>query len=218
MEAIKFSDNQKEIITGVMLGDGYMYKTGSSAGFEIEQAVHHKHWIIQLQGLLGLQKSKLETRYKKATNGKKGNKTLCYRVRKVNKAFNPMWEDFYLPKRTFENLYGYFGTQNKTHAKTIPPDLILTSTVLYHWYCGDGTLKGKRPVFCTQGFPLPELKKLIPKFKEIGIDIKLIKDPGDSHIGGISGYEIVVKLKSSDKFFELIGPCVTPGFEHKWRN
>lgn len=221
MKTIEFSNKQKQIITGVMLGDGYMYSSSNtgkhSARFEIEQAFHHKEWIEQLKLLLGLENRPTESRYKQATNGKKGNKTLCYRFYKTNKSFLPIWKNFYLPKKDYIEKYGYFSKQNIRQAKTIPTDIKLTPLVLYHWYVGDGTLKGKRPVYCTLGFPKTELEKLIPKFKKLGIEAELKFTNIDQYTEGMNGYQIFIAADSADKFFKLIGPCTTPGFEHKWR-
>lgn len=217
MESIEFSKQQKEIIIGVMLGDGYMRKIGKTVQFEIEQAFHHKEWVEQLKPLLGLENRPTESRYKQATNGAKGNKTLCYRFFKTNKAFIPIWESFYLPKKDYMEKYGYFSKQNVRQAKIIPINIELTPLVLYHWYLGDGTLKGKRPVFCTLGFPKKELEKLIPKFEKLGIKAELKFTDIPQYTRGSNGYQIYVSANSADKFFKLIGPCITSGFEHKWR-
>ncbi len=219
MEPIKFTPIQTEIIDGIMLGDGYLCRSGKrSASLQLEQAIHHKDWVEKVKPMLNLTNTKVETRWKTATNGAKGNKTLCYRIRKGNSAFYDFWERFYLTKEDFKNQYNYFSTKNKTQAKVIPADIKLTPTVLLHWYYGDGTLYSKnRPALCTQGFPKSNLEDvLIPKLRELGLEAELRFDNGGQYEEDNHGYMIIINSESGAKFFELIGPCTMNGFQHKW--
>lgn len=220
MSLLEFTAEQQEIIVGVMLGDGYMCKSGErSASFQLEQAIQHKEWVEQLKTELGLETCKTETRYKTATNRTEGNKTLCYRFRKANPVFHSIWKSFYIPKKEFKEKFGFLSTKNKSQVKIVPNDIELTSTVLYHWYMGDGTLlSANRPAFCAQGFPKAEIdEKLVPQFEKLGIKVEVKHDSSGGYEEGVNGYMIAVKPESGPDFFKMIGPCRTEGFEHKWR-
>ena len=203
-----------------MLGDGYMVKKGPKAyRFELEQADFHQAWVYQTKRELNLTDTKVTTRYKRATNSKDPNaKTLCYRFGSNSINYKPIWEDFYLLKEDFIEKYAYFGKANKYQAKRIPDDLKLNGTVLYHWYMGDGTLYGNsRPTLCTDGYAMDDLAKVVlPELLRLGIkaELKFLKKP--SYTEGINGYRVVVDKESAATFFNLIGPCTTKGFDHKW--
>jgi len=212
-----FTSEQLQTIEGVMLGDGYMMKSGkNSANFQLEQAHFHKDWVYQIKDLLELD-CKIYTRYKTATNGTKGNKCLCYRFIKAGKVFKELHERFYIPKHCFDIAFNYESSTSVKQTKIIPLDLQLTPISLYHWYMGDGTLKGKCPALCTQGFPKVQLEKyIIPQLEQMGIKATLSFINREQYNKKTHGYVVIVKRGSSETFFNMIGPCITDGFQHKW--
>ncbi len=95
--------------------------------------------------------------------------------------------------------------------KKSPPDnLVLTPTVVLHWYLGDGNYRergrcSKEVRICNTAFPQTSRELLQRKLAKNGIETTLSWDT------------FRIRNRCIDRFFEFIGSCPVPdSFGYKW--
>lgn len=135
-------------------------------------------------------------------------------------------KDLYLLRSfTHQALKPYFERWyplSKEYTKHVPEDLLLTPTVLLHWFLDDGnsyqrrkTSKTKQVVitFCTESFPKTNQEMLQAKlFETFGLKVRLAKQS----VGGYN-YRLVLIQSQASYFYDLIGPSPIQCMRYKWK-
>lgn len=201
--------NNKEIIDGIILGDGCLWKTERFNG--ATQLI-----ISQI------------------------NKDL---VEYIRDSVAPDCKVYMRPGRPYlyknETLYGkdaykiqissldlndYFYRWYKNKIKVVPKDLVITPTLVLHWFCGDGStsyLSGRnrsRLVLCTHGFSHEEVIFLQRVMKNV-CNLGIYKSNKIKKNGEFGYYLASINTEEIRKFFNYIGPCPkeVPSLEYKWK-
>ena len=193
---LQLSDYQREIVIGLLLGDGHLETQNNSRTYRLK--IEHSNlqkeyveWLYQIFKdwvLTGPQK-KLQV-----VNGVKYEKYWFSTV--SHGAFRFYAQQFYLERRK------------------ILPRLIgkwLTPLAIAIWFMDDGSIKSKRHralILNTQSFTKAELVKLIDILhKKQGIEASLRKQR--------NLYQLLVTGESAEKLANLIKPYILPSMQYK---
>jgi hypothetical protein len=182
------------IITGLLLGDGYIHKPKGTANtyFVIKNVnVEYIFWLSKVFNRLEIGTNcSLETQ----KGGFEGSKMSSLLTTRSSAYFRNLWLKWYEPKPN-----GYFG-------KTLPDgfyDVTINRDVLLHWFIGDGYavhLKGKleRVQFATDRYSIEHNHMLIEMLKR-DIGIKISYDSNRNRLR-------VPKSQLPD-FYDFLGEC-----------
>ena len=143
---LEFSKSQKEILVGLLLGDGCLERTKNSTGarLKVSQCLKQKELVLWLyKNFSGFV----------ATQPKRYREELRFNT---------------LTHSCFKYFYDMFYPEGK---KIVPNNIrdLLTPAAFAVWFMGDGSIKSKEcrgRIINTQGFSKPDIEKLIVTLKE----------------------------------------------------
>lgn len=179
---------QKEVLIGLLLGDGCLekYKNSTGARLKVAQCIKQKHlvwWLYKnFVSLIG-------TPPKRYRDELRFN-TLTYKCLKY-------FYDMFYPK-----------------GKKIVPEKIkdfLTPIAFAVWFMGDGSIKSKEcrgRILNTQGFNKPDIERLITVLKDKFNLISSIRTQKD-------GLQIYISAKSAELLQGLLKDRILPYFYYK---
>src|SRR3989338_1774752 len=197
---LKLSDQQKEIVIGLLLGDGHLetQNGGRTYRLKIEHAMYQKEYV---QWLYGVFKDWVRTAPKDRTQivlgvryGKCGFQTLSHG------AFRFYAQQFYQNKK-------------KVLPKQIPK--WLSPLAMAVWFMDDGSLKSNRHralILNTQSFSKSEVLRLVEILKEkYNIEMTLRKQSRKQ----FEIYQLITLKGSAEKLVDLIKPYMVPSMKYK---
>lgn len=193
---LKLTPRQREIIVGLLLGDGCLERTGKGSTYrlKVEQSAKHKPYVDHLYE---------EFRQWVQTPPRK-------RVLKTNGGQEGNW--------TFQTVshpsLKFYGTQfYKDGTKAVPKliDHWITPIGLAYWFMDDGSMKSKDSkgvIFNTQDFSKAEVELLTRVLgTKFSLEASLRKQR--------EGYQIYVSGRSYERFIELVEPYVIDEMRYK---
>lgn len=193
---LKLTPRQRQIIVGLLLGDGCLESQNSGKTFrlKVEQSARHKPYVDHLyeefkQWVL----TPPRNRILKTNGGKQGN-----------------WA-FQTVSHSGLRFYGaqFYREGRKTVPKLI--DHWLTELGLAYWYMDDGSMKSdqsKAVIFNTQAFTKAEVESLIRVLRsKFLLEATLRKQR--------EGHQIYVSGRSYERFIEMVEPFVIPAMAYK---
>lgn len=202
------SDELKEIITGLLLGDGTIRKQGQYSLLSVQQTN---------EALVNLLWSKCNM-YKLVNK-----KVQClYRINPITGKEKKIVYYFQTLTFPYFNLFYYAWYKldqiNNTRKKVLPSDLDLyfTPLAIAHWIMGDGTFdkgKAQRIILCTDCFSLIEvnrLRSLLLKKYTIDSYIKSSKSGKNKLI-----HRIAISGNNRLKLQNLVCPYIIPSLLHR---
>lgn len=189
---LKLSELQKEILVGLLLGDGCLEKTKNSLGARLKvgqsiKQIEFATWLYQQF----LNFVRTPPRIK--------NRNIHQEV-----VFNT------LTHPSFKDFYDWFYPEGK---KIIPINIsqLLTPTAFAVWFMGDGSVKSKEcrgRILNTQSFSRSDIERLIfileSKFN-LRSSIRTQKD----------GLQIYISAKSAFVLNDLLKDKILPNFKYK---
>lgn len=185
---LKLSEFQKEILVGLLLGDGCLERTKNSSGarLKISQCLRQKELVLWL--------------YKNFSSFV-ATKPKVYRN---ELRFNT------LTHGCFKYFYDMFYSKSK---KVVPDDIqdLLTPTAFVVWFMGDGSVKSKEcrgRILNTQSFKRTDIERLISVLKEKFDLISSIRMQKD-------GLQIYISAKSAGNLNYLLKDKILPFFQYK---
>ena len=184
-----------EVLDGELLGDGaYAWSSReNSARFDMTVAEKNKAHVELLHGILSSQMP-LKLASSKGWYEYKGERIITDRVRLFSLFSHSLAEQ---KRRWYAN-----------GKKQAPDDLVLTPTVLRHWYYGDGSMS-KGVLLCSERYSEDVLEMLREKLLTLGFPTKRYMAHGRRgrlHMG----------MDASRRFLAYIGPCELNCYRHKW--
>jgi hypothetical protein len=195
-KTLKLSKTQREILIGLMLGDGHLetQNDGRTYRLKVEQSLRRKEYVLWLYEkfndfVLTKPKSK-----EKIRNGIK-TKNICFST---------------LSHSSFRFYAQQFYADGK---KVIPKFMgkLLTPLSLAVWFMDDGSIKSKNHqarILNTQCFSKKEILHLIKILDDkFGIRAKLRRQK--------DGYQIYILSESMKKFRSIIGKYVIDSMRYK---
>jgi len=190
------SKRQREILIGLILGDGHLEKlyTPTFGRLKVEHSYKQKDYVDWL--------------YKEFSNWVKSRPTT-----KIVKAWGGIWINYGFSTYGHRILGEFKERFYKRKKKIIPDDLEkdITPLGLAIWFMDDGSIKSKRHkgIFLnTQGFSENDVRKLQKVLKnKFGISSTTRKEK--------NGKQIYLGGKSGEKFIVLIRPYIISSMQYK---
>ncbi len=197
---LKLSDYQKEILVGLLLGDGHLETQNDGRTYRLK--IEHTYW----------QKDYADWLYKifqewVLTSPQEKHQTVSGVV------YRKYWFS-----TVSHGAFRFYAQQFYENRRKILPKLIkkwLSPLAMAVWFMDDGSIKSNRHralILNTQSFSKPELVRLIKMFKEkYGVDMKLRKQSRKS----IEIYQLITTSETVEKFVEIIRPYILPSMMYK---
>lgn len=209
----QFTDRQKEIINGCLLGDGSLTKLRSPSSNCSFYTVHSEKQLGLIEWLfdeLSPVSSRIKKRYSdvaRLNNSNIEDIRLYYTYNTfVHPYLTQIEEKWY--KRNDDGSYCLKKIGNQLHRiKIVPQDLILTPQSIACWYWDDGTNdSGQRSVtFYTDSFTKAECEYLVNQLEKFNIKSYLQKRSGKENV-----YLIKSRAKSYIDFIDLVKAIGVP--------
>ena len=139
---VEVLDRHKQIINGIMLGDGHLARRSITA--TIKYTCKHKLIIMDLANQLPF-KSRIHERHK-------SNST-----------------HYNLATLSYKQLIDFHNKWYKDKIKIVPTNIDLTPLTCYWWFVGDGTSGNNCLKLYTNAFTYNEVNMLVNKLNELGI-------------------------------------------------
>lgn len=193
------SDREESILTGLLLGDGYINEqkkgvnrlvvTSTSKEFLTHLSNEAIPWLFKSPYLY-------QTAEKAAKNMDKSGPSKTVNVENYNDAYRS-----HTPAHPhFNNLREWY----RSGSKKFPEKLKLDPDMIRYWYAGDGSLASyNKNAFAEISSKNEELEWLSSLFSELGFDVTT------------SVHKVRIPTSQTQDFLDMIGPPV-PGYEYKW--
>lgn len=201
--------HQYEISTGVLMGDGSLYRRNPNPFFQVTMVTEEylEHLDSQFP-VLGIGVSCIEVAESKAKK---------MRERGYEGASAENYSDVYRwTTRTnphFERFEGWYSSGEKVW----PEGIDLTPTVLKHWYCGDGHFANSgtaRYMKIIMNNEIDNKEKVERYFKE-GPGVEVSNWSDFTYDSGRRQCSAEFNVAESETLFKYMGDPL-PGFEYKW--
>jgi len=205
-----FTDHQREIITGVLMGDGSINTSNKNPRLEVEMiSPNYLKYIANGFGILGGDVSLTKT----AAESAKRNRDSGFSPNA--KAEN--YSDLYRWRSLSHPELQEFAEWYSSGEKVWPADIQLTPTVLKHWYCGDGHWHNScanNRIRIGMANEIDNTDKVDQVFRNVGLP-----SPSNYSIsereGGSRNCVAEFTVEQSKELWEYMGEPL-PDFEYKW--
>jgi len=204
-----FTQQQKEVITGLLMGDGSINESNKNPRIVSNMiSKNYLEYIDNIFACLGTGVSLVRTAKDSAKqnrdrgfrpNAKEENYSDVYRWESRSHPHLQKWADWY-----------------STGEKVWPKDIELTPTVFKHWYCCDGYWANKNSKNCIEVSMANEINnrnKINKMFKNVSLP-----SPSNYVISEIKGVEACTAtwtVEQSKELWEYMGEPL-PDFHYKW--
>lgn len=204
-----FSQYQKELITGLLMGDGWIDRSGSNPTIRSEMITpEYLNYIDKKLDIFG---NGVSLRMKAEESAKENRETgFSKNAKKENYSDIYEWHSMRHPElNEFEEWYS-------TGQKTWPEKVKLTPVVLKHWYCGDGNFdnsNSQRHITIYMSNELENKDKVTKMFenKNLPTPTYYTSKRGKNY----SRCDARFTVQESQELFEYMGKPL-PGFDYKW--
>ena len=195
-KSVKLDQEQREILVGLILGDGHLetQNEGKTFRLKVEHSINQKYYVEWL--------------YQKFNN-----LVLTVPQVKVQKIKERKYEKYWFSTIS-AGTFRFYGRQFYPNGKKIVPKMIkklVTPLSLAIWFMDDGSIKSKHHkarIINTQAFSGKDLTRLQEMLNEkFGIKTTLRKQK--------EGKQIYIGSPYVEKFIALIKPNVIPSMEYK---
>lgn len=201
-KSLKLSNKQRQIIIGLMLGDGHLetQDNGRTYRLKVEQSIKSKEYIDWLyenfkEWVLTSPKEKVK-------------KDKRFKQDVINIYFNTV----------SHSAFRFYAQQFYINKKKVIPKLIyrwLRPVSLAIWFMDDGSIKSskhKGKIINTQCFSKTEVKFLSEcLFKKYGIKSNLRRQKGNT-------WQLYLLSETINKFYKIINPHIIPSMRYKLVN
>jgi len=205
-----FTDHQRELITGLLMGDGCINTGGKNPCLQCEMI--SPNYLKYIDGKFGV--------FGKGVSLKKTAKESAKQCR--DREFRPdakekNYSDVYYWRSMAHPELQKFADWYSTGTKVWPSDTELTPTVLKHWYCGDGTWNNNREnnyIEIAMANEIENTEKVGQMFENVGLP-----SPSNYNISerkdGSETCNAQFTVDQSKELWEYMGEPL-PDFEYKW--
>jgi len=200
-----FTDHQKEIITGLLMGDGYIDTCSKNPYITVNMiSPNYLEYIADEFGVLGGDVSLKIT----AAESAKRNKDSGFdpNAKEQNYSDKYQWQSMSHPElQEFADWYS-------SGKKVWPADIELTPTVLKHWYCGDGywdNSGSRNGIRIAMANEVDNTNKVDQMFKNIGLSA-----PSNYGVSE-NTCDAQFTVEQSKELWQYMGAPL-PDFEYKW--
>ena len=197
---LKLSDYQKEVLIGLLLGDGHLetQNNGRTYRLKIEHSYFQKEYVDWLYNVFR-------------------EWVLTPPQEKIQTLGGVQYKKFWF-STVSHGAFRFYGQQFYQGKGKILPKLIhkwLSPLAITVWFMDDGSIKSNRHralILNTQSFSVSELQRLIKILKEkYGVEMKLRKQSRKS----IEIYQLITVGNTVEKFVQVIEPYILPSMRYK---
>ena len=202
----ELTEEQKEVITGLLMGDGSIVNRDNNGYFVVEMIKKEfLEYLTEIFPIIGKGVKKVSTAEEKAKA----------RIMRGDENVNiSNHNDIYMFSTCTLPDFKQFSDWYEGGEKEWPDDIDLTPTILKYWYVSDGTYA--RPESDASYISISAVKekdnanKITNYFEQKGFNI--------SYFNRSSGnFNIIFDPDTTSEIFEYMGKPL-PGFEYKWPN
>lgn len=193
---LKLSDYQREIVIGLLLGDGHLETQNNGRTYRLK--IEHTHW----------QKEYTEWLYQIFKDW------VLTPPQEKDQVVNGVQYKKIWFSTISHGAFRFYAQQFYQHKHKILPKLIhkwLSPMVLAVWFMDDGSIKSKRHralILNTQSFTVSELRRLIKTIQDqFGVEMVLRKQR-DLH-------QLLITSETVGEFVEIIKPHILPSMRYK---
>jgi len=196
-----FTKKQKEIITGLLMGDGCINRGGKVP--RLTSNMTSPNYLKYIDNIFGCISTGVSLKRTAKENAKIS----------VNRGIN-----LDAKEENYQNIYNWKTRRHpnlqqwadwySTGKKIWPKDIELTPTVLKHWYCGDGNWENSgtsNRIKISMENEMGNIEKVFSMFTNSGLP-----EPSS-----YSGHKIVFTVDQSKELWEYMGKPL-PDFYYKW--
>lgn len=200
-KTLKLSQQQRNIIVGTLLGDGYLdlHGTKPSYRYYFSQKELNKDYVYHIYSYFEDWCSQEPKNAKSGKNIQDKDTTFVYFRTCVHPSFIFYANQFYL------------DNPNTNKREKVVPKLLhkwLTAEALAYWFMDDGSKNSSGYLLNTQNFTLKEQERLADALgRKFNFEINLHKDRNN--------YRLYITAKSRDSFTNIISPFILPCFKYK---
>lgn len=211
-----FNEHSQQVIEGSLLGDGLLraYNKKSKISYPLFSKVNkYRDHIEYVANQINLNNTSLRIRRDKYIY-KNQTKFLQYYTLTTSSHIELL------------SMYRSWYPKWNGYKKLIPRTLVLTPTVLLHWFMDDGwaTIRSRRDYevhwnkkkqisigLCTDCFSFVDHLFLQNELKtrlDLRFSIKALRN---------NQFRLILPQLQAEKFYSIIGPCPVPSLEYKWK-
>lgn len=207
----EISNRQKEILTGLLMGDATLHRKEGGYPYFICSMISHDflRWLDNVMGVMGRGVSLWKT----AEESAKGNRESGFSPGAKEDDYNDLyrWETRSHP--SFDSFASWYDSGEKRFSD----NLELTPTILKVWYCCDGSMnKGrkKRRIQIGATNEVDRLGYIRNLFSKLDVEPTLTVTNGR-----YENQRLIINFRTSDSesLWEYMGEPL-PGFGYKWPN
>lgn len=194
----EISSEQKQIMEGLLLGDGSVLRRGRTSHFKLKSI--QKEFVDYVKFLLPFQCNEyMAEACVRNIMGQDCNCSEAYTIESLVDVSLDEYRDCWYPNGE----------------KIVPEDLVLSPLLCKYWFYSDGysSYVNKNCVvvgLCTNCFTKKECSSLQKKLCKIGLDFNIAKK--------VNGYILQARKKDSvNGFFKYIGNSELECFRYKWK-
>lgn len=188
------SDHEMEILTGILMGDGSLYRGSKNVSFRVGNT--NKEYL-----------QSLHRRFKHISSGISLSQTAESISSSGFGSNNPdNFNNIYLWRTTTHPQLNIFRRWYNDNGKVWPDNIELTSRTLKHWYCCDGSTNSNNWFKITLNNEFENKDKIEKYFTDRGL-------PTPNRWS--EGKDACWSVENSSLLWEYMGNPI-PGFEYKW--
>lgn len=205
----KLTQHQREIITGILMGDGTIDRRGKNPYLRV--VMISPNYLQHLDDEFGILGCEIVLCRTAAEGAEQAIKSGAY-VEAKKEDYSDMYKWQLVSHPELKEFSNWYSSGNKVW----PEDIELTATVLKHWYCGDGfcDTSGNNRIEIAMSNEVEELEKVNKMFENVGLPA-----PSNYNIqerkDGTKDCDAQFTVNQSKELLEYMGDPL-PDFEYKW--
>jgi hypothetical protein len=208
-----FSDKQKEIITGLLMGDGSVCVQGENSNPNLSCGMIRREYLEYLnEEVFPVIGSKVHLK-RTAEEQAKYHVESGFRINAEASDYQDVYSWYTRNHPGLKPFKDWYSSGEKV----FPDDIDLTPLVLKHWYVGDGNFETEKysvgRISIATSNEIDNRSKIENYFDSIGFD-EHYWESSKREDGSLSG-SIRFSTELTEDIFEYMGEPL-PGFEYKW--
>jgi hypothetical protein len=200
---------QEQILTGVLMGDGTINAGSQNPAVQVKMITEeYLEYLHSVFGIMSTGVKKVRTAEECAEENKE--RGFSTNVNEENYSDQYMW-------RTRTNpIFNGFRFWYRSGSKVFPKNIILSPTVLRHWFVCDGSYCGKNSISISMANERGNKQKIESYFIDRNLPTPNTWQEHETSMG-IMSFTAVWNKNESIELFEYMGYSL-PGFEYKFPN
>jgi len=205
-----FTDHQREIITGLLIGDGCISDSGKNPYIQVEMV--SPNYLEYIAGQFGVLGGEVSLKMTAAENAKR-NRNSGFQPNAKTENYSDLYQWLSMSHPELQEFADWYNSGKKVW----PDDIELTPTVLKHWYCGDGCWNSSRTanhITIAMANEKDNTDKVDQMFRNVGLPTPNNYDIGERNDGSKT-FDARFTVEQSKELWKYMGEPL-PDFEYKW--